>query len=157
MSERRRLASLKARIVRKVMSWILPDVREPIPEGTPLIAPSPNSPEGMRVPEVVAVSGRMGWRVLKLLLVLPYILETAYYARKCVRSVLENPPNAKRVADSGFFKELEAYARTLGISAIGYTKVPREYIFGNCVPLFENAIVLTMDMSKEETRKAPSV
>ena len=65
-----------------------------------------------------------------------------YYARKCVKSVKKNPLNAKKKADKEFFRELETYARKLDISAIGYTKAPREYIF---VLLFKNTIVLTME------------
>lgn len=57
----------------------------------------------------------------------------------------EEPLNAKKKADKEFFRELETYARKLDISAIGYTKAPREYIF---VLLFKNTIVLIMDMDK---------
>jgi len=81
----------------------------------PLIEPFPSSPEGMRVPEVVAVSGHLGWHALKLLVVLPYVLKTMYYARKCVKSIKKNPPGAKKKANEEFFKELETRARKLGI------------------------------------------
>jgi len=80
-----------------------------------------------------------------------------YYARKCVKSVKKNSLNAKKKADKEVFSELEVYARKLGISDIGYTEVPREYIFKNSVLLFKNAIVLLMDMDKEKIEKAPSV
>lgn len=99
----------------------------------------------------------MGWHALKLLIILPYILKTMYYARKCVKSVEKNPLNAKKKADEKFLEELETQARNLGISAIGYTEVPRQYIFRNSVLLFKNAIVLTMDMDKEKIKKAPGI
>jgi predicted fused transcriptional regulator/phosphomethylpyrimidine kinase len=156
LSEKQR-PSLKVRIARRIVSWVLPDIRKLVPEGTPLVEPSPSSPEGKRVPEVVAVSGRMGWYAVKLVFILPYALKAMYYARKCVKSVKRNPPNARRKADGEFFRELEAYARKPGISAIGYTEVPGEYIFRNRVLLFKNAIVLIMDMDREKMKKAPSI
>ncbi|WP_346766020.1 4Fe-4S dicluster domain-containing protein [Thermococcus sp. M39] len=157
LGEKKHPEGLKVKIARKFVSFILPDVRKLVPEGTPLIEPSPNSPIGMRVPEVIAVSGNIGWHALKLFAVLPYLLKTVFYARKSVMSIKKNPPNAKKKADEKFFRELESYARKLGISAIGYTEVPREYIFRNRVLLFKNAIVLIMDMDKEKINKAPSI
>ncbi len=151
------MKKLKVGLTRKTVSFILSDVRKLVPEGTPLIEPSPNSPVGMRVPEVIAVNGNIGWQALKLFAVLPYILKTAFYARKSVRSIKKNPPNAKKKVDEEFFRELESYARKLGISAIGYTEVPREYIFRNRVLLFKNAIVLIMDMDKGKISQAPSI
>ncbi len=157
MSHKQRPSGLKVRIAKWIVSWVLPDIRELVPKGTLLVEPSPNSPEGMRIPEVVAVSGNLGWHALKLLVIVPYVLKTMYYARKCVRSIRKNPPEAKKKADREFFKELEAYARRLGVSAIGYTEVPKEYIFKNSALLFRNAIVLIMDMDENKIKKAPSI
>ena len=142
LSERQCSTSLKVKIAKRIVSWVLSDIRKLVPEGTPLIEPSPSSPEGKRVPEVIAVSGHLGWHALKLLVILPYILKTMYYARKCIKSIRKNPLNAKKKANEEFFKELETHARKLGISSIGYTNVPREYIFRNSVLLFKNALVL---------------
>jgi len=130
------------KIAKRIISWVLPDIPNTGSRGNPLIEPAPNSPEGMRFPEGIAVSGRLGWHALKLIVILPYVSKTMYYARKCVKSVKKNPLNAKKKADKEFFRELETYARKLDISAIGYTKAPREYIF---VLLFKNTIVLTME------------
>ncbi|KPU62844.1 [Fe-S]-binding protein [Thermococcus sp. EP1] len=148
---------MKIRITRKFVSFILPDVQKLVPRNTPLVEPSPTSPIGMRVPEVIAVSGKIGWHALKLFTVLPYILKTAFYARRSVRSIKKNPPSAKKKAGGKFFKELELYAKKLGISAIGYTEIPREYVFRNRALLFKNAIVLIMDMDKEKINKAPGI
>jgi len=128
-----------------------------VPKGTLLIEPSSHSPEGMRVPEVIAVSGHTGWQILKLLLVLPYLLKTIFYARKSVISVKKNYTITRKKTDEKFFEELETYAKKLECSSIGYTEVPKEYIFRNRALLFKNAIVLTLDMDKEKIKQAPNM
>ncbi|NJE85922.1 epoxyqueuosine reductase [Thermococcus sp. CX2] len=148
------MTSLKVKLARKFVSFVLPDVRKLVPPGTQVIEPSPSSFDGRTVPEVVAIHGRPGIHILKMLVIIPYLIKTAYYARKSIKSVRKNPKNPKRVADEEFFRELEAYAKELGVSAIGYTEVPVEYIFKNRALLFKNAIVLLMDMRKERIEKA---
>lgn len=148
---------LKVRIIRRMISWIAPDIRDIVPENTPVIEPSPRSPVGYMVPEFVAIHGSPGIHILKILAVLPHFLKTAFYAWRCPRSVKRNPSNAARSADPEFFKELEEYAKKLGVSAVGYTEVPREHIFRNRAILFKNAIVLTMEMDKEKIKTAPSI
>lgn len=94
---------------------------------------------------------------MKMLLVLPYALKTIYYARKSIKSVRKNPANPRRGVDEGFIKDLEALARELGVSAVGYTRVPRNYIFSNAALLYDNAVVLLMAMDKDRMKKAPGV
>ncbi|MFX0209290.1 MAG: [Fe-S]-binding protein, partial [Candidatus Hodarchaeota archaeon] len=52
--------------------------------------------------------------------------------------------------------EFEEYTKSLNISSIGYTKLPRKLIFKSKAVLHENAIVLSMKMDKEKIEKAPS-
>jgi len=151
------MTDLKVRLTRKMVSFILPDIRKLVPKDTQLIEPSPNSSKGMRVPEVIAISGHIGWHVLKILAVVPCLFKTMFYARKGVKSIISNPCDAEKKANEKFFKEIEAYAKKLGCSSIGYIKVPREYIFNNRTLLFKNAIVLIMDMNKEKIKQAPNM
>jgi epoxyqueuosine reductase QueG len=151
------MTSLKVKLAKKFVSFVLSDMRKLVPEETSIIEPSPNSFDGKTVPEVVAIHGRPGIHILKMLIALPYLMKTAYYARKSIKSINKNPKNPKKTADKEFFHELEEYARKLGIVAVGYTEVPREYIFKNRVLLFKNAIVLLMNMDKGRMEKAPSV
>jgi epoxyqueuosine reductase len=155
---RKHIVNLRVKIARRIVSWVLPDIRKFVPSGTPLIEPSPDSPVGMRVPEVVAIYGQLRLRdILKLLIVSPYALKTMYYSRKSIKSIRRNTKNTKKHVEMDFFSEFEKYARELGISIVGYTRVPRNYIFRNSVLLFENAIVLIMDMKRKSIEKAPSI
>ncbi|MHA1226571.1 MAG: 4Fe-4S dicluster domain-containing protein, partial [Candidatus Hodarchaeales archaeon] len=145
------------RLMRRMVSFVLQDIRKIVPENTPLIEPAPESSVGLTVPEVVAIHGPKGRGLFKLILMVPYVLKTMRYARKSSRSITKKPHDAKNLADKEFFDELEAYAKDMGCTAIGYTEVPRDYIFQNKPLLFKNAIILTMDMKKKKLKKAPSI
>jgi len=143
--------------MRRVVSFVLPDVHKFVPENTSFVYPVPESSLGLTVPEVVALHGSKGWGLLKLVLLIPYILRTMRYARKSSKSIANNLDNSKKHADKSFFDDLEEYARQLGCTALGYTKVPRSYIFEDKPILYENAIVLISDMQKKRLQKAPSL
>jgi len=151
------MKKLKIELTKKFVSFVLPDIRNIIPDGTSLVIPSQKSPKGVRVPEVIAISGNVGLNILKILIALPYLLKTIHYAKKSSRTIKKLPQNAKKKANEKFFKELEVYSKNLGCSDIGYTEVPIEYVFRNRALLFKNAIILIMDMNKEKIKQAPSV
>lgn len=75
---------------------------------------------------------------------------------KTKKSLKKNPETPKQEAGKEFFEELEEYAESLGIK-IGYTKLPREAIFKGQAVLFDNVIVLSMEMDREKIDMAPSV
>ncbi|MHA1168591.1 MAG: hypothetical protein ACTSRU_12260, partial [Candidatus Hodarchaeales archaeon] len=118
------MGDLSVRLMRRMVKFILPDVRTIVPEDTPLIEPVPESLVGLTVPEVIAVHGAKGRGLFKLVLMIPQVLITMRYARKGSRSVAKNPPSANEKADRVFFDELEARARDMGCTAIGYTEIP---------------------------------
>ena len=77
--------------------------------------------------------------------------------RKSMLSLRRNPPHPKSVASKGFLDELESYAKSLGVSSIGYTQVPERWIFQGKAILHLNAIMLTMEMDKVRIDTAPSI
>lgn len=81
------------------------------------------------------------------------IMQNIQYSRS---SLDRNPENPKTRVDDKFLGELESYAKTLGIGAIGYTKLPRNLIFRELAVLYDNAIVLTMEMNAKKIARAPS-
>lgn len=70
-------------------------------------------------------------------------------------SLERNPPQLKTQADE-FLGEFENRARLLGVGALGYAKLPRELIFRDMAVLYDNVIVLLMEMDKVKISKAPS-
>ncbi|MFX1507671.1 MAG: hypothetical protein ACFFDC_16415 [Promethearchaeota archaeon] len=78
------------------------------------------------------------------------------YIKKSINTLDQNPETPKRVISNEDLLEFENYAKSLNISSIGYTILPRKLIFKNKAVLHEKAIVLSMEMDKEKIEKAPS-
>ncbi len=85
--------------------------------------------------------------------VMPSIMRNIQYSHS---SLDRNPKSPKTRVDDKFLGELESYAKTLGIGAVGYTKLPRNLIFRDLAVLYDNAIVLTMEMNAKKIDRAPS-
>lgn len=71
-------------------------------------------------------------------------------------SIVKNPKQNKRIISLSDFIKLEDYIKSFGIDIIGYTKVPSDFIFKGHKILYGNAIVLIMEMKKNEIMTAPS-
>jgi len=134
-----------------------PNILRYIPEGAPTIEPAENAHLGLSVPEIVARHGRISRHMAKAIHVFPSMVKALSNVLKSYRSLGKNPPTGPVQADDAFLRALEAYARSLGCDAIGYTQVPTSYIFGNRKLLYDQAIVVTMDMSKVAIDQAPSI
>ncbi len=126
-------------------------------EGTPVIAPGNQSPEAQFVPGLVKAYGHFSGFLKVLPVVFPKVVKTILNIKKSYKTLQNNPSNPRRKISRAELQDFEDYARKLGCTDIAYTKVPRDYVFANRVVLFENAIVLTMEMKKRKMNKAPSV
>lgn len=79
--------------------------------------------------------------------------------KEMLRSAKElgtNPKTGKKTISPADLAELEAYARELGVSQIGYTRVNPDFIFKDFEILYDNAMVITMNMEREAIQTAPS-
>ena len=76
--------------------------------------------------------------------------------RYAIESLSKNPAKPRTEMTRGFRKDLEKFARSHGVSSIGYTRLPRDLIFQDVGVLYTNAIVLTMEMDKAKIEMAPS-
>ncbi len=122
-----------------------------------VIHPVQYSPKGYFVPEIVSEYGQISSFFKVMPFLFPYMIKTLFNIRKSYKSLKYNPGFVKSYITESELIELETYAKKLGCSQLGYIKVPTEYIYSNKVILFENAIVLTMDMKKQFMSKAPSI
>ena len=77
--------------------------------------------------------------------------------RTSMLSLRKNPLHPKIRVPDGLLGELEAYAKSIGVSSVGYTRVPEKWIFEGKAILHLNAIVLTMEMDKGRIDTAPSM
>lgn len=86
----------------------------------------------------------------------PKQLSIAKNMENSVKSLKNNPKSPQFTANDDFILKLEKYAFSLDIDKIKYVKVPPELIFRDKSVLFENAIILLMEMDKTAVDKAPS-
>lgn len=76
--------------------------------------------------------------------------------KKATKTLKKNPQGLINIEKEDFFKELEEYAESIDVK-IGYAKLTQELIFKNHAVLFDNAIVLIMEMDKKKIDNAPSL
>ena len=76
--------------------------------------------------------------------------------KRSLTSLNQNPSIPRSTITTELLEEFETYAKSLGVSSIGYTKLPRKLIFKSKAVLHDNAIVLSMEMDKEKIELAPS-
>ncbi|MFW9924895.1 MAG: 4Fe-4S binding protein, partial [Candidatus Thorarchaeota archaeon] len=75
--------------------------------------------------------------------------------RKAKRSIKKNHRNPKTIITEELLLSLKQYCKELGL-VIGFTKLRKELIFRNEAVLYDNVIVLSMEMDYNKMDKAPS-
>lgn len=88
---------------------------------------------------------------------LPIMLGCLSGIKESLRSLDENPPVPKSEASKELLAEWEEKAYALGASSIGYTRLPQRWVFQDKAVLYDNAIVLSMEMDKDGINSAPSL
>jgi Pyruvate/2-oxoacid:ferredoxin oxidoreductase delta subunit len=122
--------------------------------------PIPSHPEAREpriVPLVIFDYGSTMARIRQSRYVGKYLVAAIKEMAKSAKSVLNNPYAGKNTIDAETLKELEAYAHSLGVTDIGYTRVNPRYIFNGFKLLFPNAIVFTKQMDRDKIKLAPSM
>ena len=99
--------------------------------------------------------GRLWKKMRNFLPNFPTMIRLILETKRSTNSLKKNPKNPKTKTSDSFIDELGYYAKELGV-VIGFTKLRRELIFKNEAVLFDNAIVLCLEMDKEKISMAPS-
>lgn len=73
---------------------------------------------------------------------------------RAVDSTIE--PTRQLAEPDAFIREFETYAESLGATSVGYTELQPEWVFRNNGVLYDNAIVVTMEMDPDVLDTAPS-
>ena len=74
----------------------------------------------------------------------------------CKLSVMKNPEKPLHSTNTEFITRFEAYAHSLGVQDIGYTKIVPGLLFKDNEALYPNVIVFTLEMDKDKMSTAPS-
>lgn len=86
-----------------------------------------------------------------------YFIGTLREMHISAKSIKSNPYSGKKKIDGETLTELEAYAKSLGVAEIGYTKVNPRYIFRGFRILYKHAMVFTIEMDKAKIKGAPNM
>ena len=121
------------------------------------IASGPGARRPRIVPLVVLDYGSMAARIRQSRYIAGPVFKTIREMARGVRSIRSNPHAGKTTVDRDTLGSLEEYARSLGVTDIGYTKVRPDFIFKGFRILYANAIVFTMEMDREKIKQAPSI
>ncbi len=122
-----------------------------------VLHPTPNSPTRFDIPlEAMKLLQERDDIEIQHMFPIRRLLSCIKNIHLSVDSIPENPSDPKSEATMEFLNQLREYAQSLGVHRIEFTKLNHDLIFNEHGVLYDNAIVLTMEMSKEQIDKAPS-
>lgn len=122
-----------------------------------ILMPTPNSPTRFEIPlEMMKLMQERDDIQMRHIFPVRRLLSVMKNIHLSVDSLSENPESPSSVATSEFLTEVREYAQSLGVYPLDFVKLPHDLIFDKFGVLFDNAIVLAMEMSKEKIDKAPS-
>ncbi|NHJ33760.1 MAG: epoxyqueuosine reductase [Asgard group archaeon] len=99
---------------------------------------------------------REGVEVPLTRITLKHILSCIKNMKRAVNDLKKNPINPRKSIEKKELEELEEFAKTVKVSSIGFTKVPRRLVFKDKAVAYENAIVITMNMDNDVISTSPS-
>jgi Pyruvate/2-oxoacid:ferredoxin oxidoreductase delta subunit len=122
-----------------------------------IISPTSNSPIRFEIPlEMMNLLQRRDDIEMRHIFPVRRLLSIIKNIHLSVDSIKENPTNPRQEASVEFQDRLKEYALSLGVGQLGYVKLPHDLIFHEYGVYFDNAIILAMEMNKEDINKAPS-
>jgi ferredoxin len=136
--------------------WFL-DKDRYLRQGDRPVTSGPHARYPRLVPLVIFDYGSLWGRIRRMGRLRKLMIANIRELRRATTSIRNNPRRGYTRIDAATLAELEDYARSLGVSEIGYTRVNPDYIFKNLSILYPNAIVFAMEMDLEKIEQAPSV
>jgi len=134
-----------------------PSIDKYIAKDDNVITADESSRVGVHIPDIIGEYGGGTMAALKTRLPIMHMMVSCMVqSMKSAKSIMKNPKIGKAKISSKQLADLEKYAKSLGVSSIGYTKVDRDMIFTGEKILYENAVVFTIEMRKSEIDTAPS-
>lgn len=122
-----------------------------------ILLPTSNSPSRFEIPRAMLelleersdIRMRQSFPIRLLLSILKNIMHS-------IDSISENPPNPSTNASEDIIEKIKELAQSLGVGPMEFVKLPRDLIFHEYGVLYDNAIILAMEMDIEKINKAPS-
>jgi Pyruvate/2-oxoacid:ferredoxin oxidoreductase delta subunit len=126
-------------------------------EMSAILHPTTNSPTRFEIPlEMLKLFREKDDLEIKHVLPITRLISIVKNIHISVDSIQRNPTDPNSDPPLEFFEQLQKYIQRLGIGQYGFVKLSHDLIFQQYGVLFDNAIILAMEMSKEKINKAPS-
>jgi NAD-dependent dihydropyrimidine dehydrogenase PreA subunit len=87
--------------------------------------------------------------------IIPHMFGSLRGIRRSLREIADNPAHPKSTLSPEDLAEVEKLAHSLDVAAVSYAKLPREWIFRDKAVLYDNAMVMIMEMDKAKIERAP--
>ena len=123
-----------------------PSVKDYITEDEELITANEFSRPAVSIPGIIKENSNFSSALRTRLPILNLMVSCIKQAKISAESIRKNPKSGKKQLSEQELLDLEEFARSLGVSQIGYTKVDRDMIFCDRGILYENAIVFMIEM-----------
>ncbi len=122
-----------------------------------ILLPTSNSPKRFEIPlEMLNLFQQRDDIYMRHTLPIRRIVSLMKNIHLSVDKIQENPSDPKTIAPQDFFTQLELFSKSQGIGLIGFAKLSQDLIFQEYGVLYDNAIILAMEMDKDTVEKAPS-
>ena len=116
-----------------------------------------NSRRAVIIPFLIMQYGSLAAKLKTFGSLRGYFVTSLKEMHESAKNIKNNPHTGKKAIDDKTLREMEDYAKELGVLSIGYTKVNPNYIFKDFEILYDNAVMLTMEMNKELIATNPSI
>jgi epoxyqueuosine reductase len=108
-------------------------------------------------PDKIPLGGEIPFSIRNIFIVGRYLKSSIHQGVKSIQSLDRNPSMPKSTISPEVLQEFEIHAKSLGIGAIGYARLPRQLVFKDRAVLYDNVIVILKEMDKDKIAQAPSV
>lgn len=122
-----------------------------------MIVSSPNSTTRFEIPEEMIKLMREGENIkIRHSFPIRTMLSNMKNINLSVDSLSENPKGPAMNATGQFLEHLQEYVYSTGVDILEFVKLPHDLIFQGAGVIYDNAIILAMEMSLEKINQAPS-
>jgi epoxyqueuosine reductase len=108
-------------------------------------------------PDKIPLGGEIPFSIRNIFIVGRYLKSSIHQGVKSIQSLDRNPSMPKSTISPEVLQEFETHAKSLGIGAIGYARLPRQLVFKDRAVLYDNVIVILKEMDKDKIAQAPSI
>ncbi|MHA2021174.1 MAG: 4Fe-4S dicluster domain-containing protein [Candidatus Thorarchaeota archaeon] len=156
--------SLKNRVINAILLRIgyprvrgMMDKQKSVSDISNALTSTSNSPTRFEIPlEAMKLMKEREDFEMKQTFPLRRMLSIMRNIHKTVDSLSDNPVTPTNGTSGDFIDELKEFAYSQGVDIIHFANLPSDLVFQEFGVLFDNAIVLAMEMSQEKIYQAPS-